>query len=277
MSDLTPAELEQALRPYRDDILRFSRDLVAIASENPPGKLYEACFGRIGEELQRLGLAYEVFDAPSTTDGGERRANVVSFVGSGQPVVYFHGHYDVVPAQHQTQFQPYVEDGYLYGRGSTDMKAGLAAMMYAAFVLHELNIPLKGRIGLCFVADEETGGEGGSRYLEEIGVLGQDGIAMLTMEPTSGVVWNANRGAITLKVTTKGKSAHVGLQHQGINAFEQMLKVATELQALKAEIEPRRTLIALSHRKPPTPSSCWAASCKGEPTLMLCPKLVLSP
>ncbi len=241
MTHLTQADFERALLPYRDDMLRFSHDLVAIASENPPGRAYGACVRRIGEELRRLGLAYEVFDAPSRSDEGEVRSNFLSFVGSGQRVVYFHGHYDVVPAQHRAQFEPRVEDGYLYGRGSTDMKAGLAAMMYAAFLLHKLEVPLKGRVGLCVVADEETGGQGGSRYLEEIGVLGQDGIAMLTMEPTSGVVWNANRGAITLKVTTKGKSAHVGLQHQGINAFEQMLKVASELQALKAEIEPRRT------------------------------------
>ena len=64
---------------------------------------------------------------------------------------------------------------------------------------------------------------------------------MLTPEPTSGVIWNANRGAITLQVTVKGKSAHVGLQHQGINAFERMLRVATALQDLKAEVEKRKT------------------------------------
>lgn len=64
---------------------------------------------------------------------------------------------------------------------------------------------------------------------------------MLTPEPTSGVIWNANRGAITLRVTVRGRPAHVGLQHQGINAFERMLEVAAGLQALKAEVEGRRT------------------------------------
>jgi acetylornithine deacetylase/succinyl-diaminopimelate desuccinylase-like protein len=91
------------------------------------------------------------------------------------------------------------------------------------------------------VADEETGGQGGSRYLNEIGLLGEDGFAMLTPEPTGGVVWNANRGAITLRITVKGKPAHVGLQHQGINAFELMLEVARALQALKTEVEMRTT------------------------------------
>jgi acetylornithine deacetylase/succinyl-diaminopimelate desuccinylase-like protein len=64
---------------------------------------------------------------------------------------------------------------------------------------------------------------------------------MLTPEPTSGVVWNANRGALTLRVTARGKPAHVGLQHQGVNAFERMLRVAAALQTLKTEVERRRT------------------------------------
>ncbi len=121
------------------------------------------------------------------------------------------------------------------------MKAGLAAMIYATYLLKELKIPLAGRIGLCLVADEETGGQGGSRYLEQLGLLGQRAVAMLTPEPTSGVIWNANRGAVTLQITVKGKPAHVGLQYQGINAFERMLQVATALQALKAEVEQHTT------------------------------------
>ena len=136
---------------------------------------------------------------------------------------------------------PVVRDGRLYGRGSTDMKSGLAAMIYATFLLKELKVPLRGRVGLCLVADEETGGRGGSAYLDQLGLLGQGAVAMLTPEPTGGVVWNASRGAITLRVTVRGRSAHVGLQHQGVNAFERMLQVAAGLQALKAEVEGRKT------------------------------------
>jgi acetylornithine deacetylase/succinyl-diaminopimelate desuccinylase-like protein len=121
------------------------------------------------------------------------------------------------------------------------MKSGLAAMIYATYLLKELKVPLRGRIGLCLVADEETGGRGGSAYLDQLGLLGQDAVAMLTPEPTSGVIWNANRGAITLRVIVKGRSAHVGLQHQGVNAFERMLRVATALQDLKAVVEQHKT------------------------------------
>ena len=73
------------------------------------------------------------------------------------------------------------------------------------------------------------------------GILGRDAIGMLTAEPTSGAIWNASRGAISLQVTVKGKPAHVGLQHLGVNAFERMLLVAGELEGLKREVESRIT------------------------------------
>jgi acetylornithine deacetylase/succinyl-diaminopimelate desuccinylase-like protein len=110
------------------------------------------------------------------------------------------------------------------------MKSGLAAMIYATLALRETGGLRDGRIGLVFVPDEETAGPRGSRYLADRGLLGQNAIGMLTPEPTGGVVWNANRGAITLEITVKGKSAHVGRQHEGVNAFERMLAVAQALQ-----------------------------------------------
>jgi acetylornithine deacetylase/succinyl-diaminopimelate desuccinylase-like protein len=64
---------------------------------------------------------------------------------------------------------------------------------------------------------------------------------MITAEPTSGVVWNANRGAISLRVVVNGRPAHVGLSCQGVNAFERMLVIARELENLKREIERRET------------------------------------
>ena len=78
------------------------------------------------------------------------------------------------------------------------MESGLAAMIYAVKAIKDAEIDRKGRIGLTLVPDEETGGILGSKYLSDNGVLGRNGIGMLTPEPTSGVVWNANRGAVSL-------------------------------------------------------------------------------
>ena len=235
---LQPA-LAQALDVHKDAVLTFCQDLVRIATENPPGNQYRECTDHLRRELDRLGLDHQVVEAP--TEPSRPGYNILGFHGAGQRTLYFHGHYDVVPAQNREQFSPVVRNGRLYGRGATDMKAGLAAMIYGTYLLKELNVPLRGRVGLCLVADEETGGRGGSAHLDRLGLLGLDAVAMLTPEPTSGVIWNANRGAITLQVTVKGRAAHVGLQHQGVNAFERMLQVAAALQELKAEVERRQT------------------------------------
>jgi succinyl-diaminopimelate desuccinylase len=185
-----PLALAQALDTHKDAVLTFCQDLIGIASENPPGNHYRECTDRLRRELNRLGLDHREVEAP--VYNARPRYNVLGFHGAGQRTLYFHGHYDVVPAQSREQFDPVVRNGRLYGRGSTDMKSGLAAMIYATYLLKELKVPLRGRIGLCLVADEETGGRGGSAYLDQLGLLGQDAVAMLTPEPTSGVIWNAN-------------------------------------------------------------------------------------
>jgi len=226
-------ELLEAVEGYRDRMVDLTKQLVSMATENPPGNGYDECAGFLHQHLLELG-----FD--QTAREGDC---VLSFLGNGPRTLYFHGHYDVVPAQSPAQFQPYVKGPNLFGRGSSDMKSGLAAMIYAARAIGDCGIALKGRIGIVCVPDEETAGEHGSRYLASRDLLGQDAIGMLTPEPTGGVVWNANRGAITLRVTIKGRSAHVGRQHEGINAFERMLPVAQGLMALKSEVEPQSILM----------------------------------
>lgn len=223
--------LMKAVTAYRSAMIELTRQLVAIPTENPPGNCYQQALEVILQHLKELQF-------PEVRVEGDC---VLAFVGAGTPTLYFSGHYDVVPAQYASQFDPRIKGNNLFGRGSSDMKSGLAAMIYAAKVMQECSVALHGRIGLVFVPDEETAGPRGSRYLAERGILGQDAIGMLTPEPTGGVVWNANRGAITLKVTIKGKPAHVGMQHEGVNAFEGMLELAGEIQKLKKEVETRIT------------------------------------
>jgi acetylornithine deacetylase/succinyl-diaminopimelate desuccinylase-like protein len=114
-------------------------------------------------------------------------------------------------------------------------------MLYALLALRECGVEIDGKVQLTLVPDEETGGARGSARLAEQGILGKNGVGMLLAEPTSGVVWNANRGAISLRIQVQGKAAHVGLQHQGENAFERMHTVVERLQELKHEVEQRRT------------------------------------
>ena len=234
-------KLIEALAACEDDLIAFTSRLVEIPTENPPGKAYRACAELIVQRLAELGLEPALVEIPPGSPELEAGYAILGFYGSEERTLYFHGHYDVVPAVHAAQFQPYVRDGRLFGRGSSDMKSGLAAMIGAVQALKIAGISLQGRVGLTIVADEETGGERGSRYLVEHGMLGQGGIGLLTAEPTSGVVWNANRGAISLRVRVRGKPVHVGLHYEGINAFEQMMVVANALLEYRQQIMTKKT------------------------------------
>jgi succinyl-diaminopimelate desuccinylase len=241
-------------------------ELVRVATENPPGRNYSVCADLLEKQLREAGLSCSrhVFPAAGATakpaaaakledaiqeNGAAGRdvpdnsspVSLIASFGSGVRTLYFHGHYDVVPAQSLDQFQPVRKEHFSFGRGACDMKGGIVAMMHAIRALRACGVELNGRIAITLVPDEETGGARGSAWLAAQGLLGRDGVGMLLPEPTSGVVWNANRGAISVRVKVLGKSAHVGLQHRGENAFEQMVRVVERLQDLKREVERRET------------------------------------
>jgi acetylornithine deacetylase/succinyl-diaminopimelate desuccinylase family protein len=230
------------LEERKEEMVALLGEMVAIPTENPPGENYGACAELLERRIRQLGLDCARLAPASPGNGtGDASACLLASFGSGQRSLYFHGHYDVVPAQSPEQFQPFRKEHFLFGRGSCDMKGGIVAMLYAILAIKECGEPFDGRICLSLVPDEETGGKRGSAWLAREGLLGQNGIGMLLAEPTSGAVWNANRGAISLRVRVLGKSAHVGLQHQGINAFERMHRVVEQLQQLKHEVEQRST------------------------------------
>jgi succinyl-diaminopimelate desuccinylase len=212
-------------------MLDLTKQLIAIPSENPPGNRYEDCVRTLLDELKRLG-----FD-----DARREGACLLASAGTASRTLYFSGHYDVVPAQSHDQFQPRLEGSNLFGRGSSDMKSGLAAMIHATAAARDEGLLKNGRIGIVLVPDEETAGPRGSRDLQARGLLGKDGIGMLTPEPTGGVVWNANRGAISLRATLRGKPAHVGRQFEGTNAFEHAMPVFSRILEIKKEVEIRET------------------------------------
>ncbi|MGB2667788.1 MAG: ArgE/DapE family deacylase [Candidatus Acidiferrum sp.] len=230
------------LQEREEEMASLLAELVAIPTENPPGKHYRPCLDLLEARLRQAGLDCERVGPRVSKDGGEYSPeSLQATYGGGERTIYFHGHYDVVPAQNPAQFQPHRKEHFLFGRGSSDMKGGIVGMLYAIRALRETGVELKGKIGLTLVPNEETGGKDGTAWLAETGLLGRDGIGMLLAEPTSSVVWNANRGAISLRVRVLGKPAHVGLQHQGENAFERMHTVVGKLQELKREVEQRTT------------------------------------
>jgi succinyl-diaminopimelate desuccinylase len=228
-------ELDRAIDADRDAMRGLLAALVSTPTENPPGTGYVPCVRLIESALQALDIEHERVEIPSPPDAS--RTAIFAWIGPPGPTLYFHGHYDVVPAQSPDQFTPRVDGDTLFGRGSSDMKSGLVAMLYAAKALRASSATRDGRLGLVFVPDEETGGTYGSAALAASGRLACDAIGMLLPEPTSGVVWNANRGALSLEVTVKGRAAHVGLQHHGVNAFERAVAIVNKLLALEREVD----------------------------------------
>ena len=221
----------------------FLSELIAIPTENPPKRNYRVCADLLEKRIRQFDLSCERFEpANPKSESDDSPVCLQASFGTGERSLYFHGHYDVVPAQSPEQFQPSRKEHFIFGRGSCDMKGGIVAMLYAILAIKECcRDKLKGKLGLTLVPDEETGGESGSAWLAREGLLGRNAIGMLLAEPTSGTVWNANRGAISLLVRVFGKSAHVGLQHQGVNAFERMHRVVERLEQLKREVEQRST------------------------------------
>ena len=235
------------LEPRADEMAVLLQELVAIDTQNPPGRQLGRCGRALHDAMERMGLSPELIELGPSREL-EDPCVVRCSIGDGPRTIYFHGHFDVVPAQDPAQFRPVRRDGRITGRGTADMKGGLVSMLYGALAARELALLDGRRIVLHFVCDEETGSVAGSGHLRAAGLIDPDAVAMLTAEPTGGVVWHACRGAITLRVQTSGREAHVGYVHQGINAFEHMIRIAEPLTVLSHELLDKRTKFPVESR-----------------------------
>lgn len=134
-------------------------------------------------------------------------------VGSGEKTLILNGHVDVVSGK-EIQFQPYEAEGKLYGRGSADMKAGVAAMMFAMADLKDEK--LNSKIQLQLVTDEEIGGYNCTKYLTESGYVGE---FVICAEPTNLGIGLQAKGVLQLDILVRGKSAHGSRPWEGENAI----------------------------------------------------------
>ena len=261
-------EIQDWLKPRADEMAALLEELVAIDTQNPPGRGLGRCGRALRGALERLDVPSELIElAPA----GELEAPSIvrATVGDDAETIYFHGHFDVVPAQDPVQFRPQRRGGRITGRGTADMKGGLVSMLYGALAARELGLLGDRRIVLHFVCDEETGSVAGSGHLRAAGMIDPGAVAMLTAEPTGGVIWHAARGAITLRVRIAGREAHVGYAHEGVNAFEHMIRIAEPLTKLARE--PGSMLVVGGQAEAgagfnAVPGSAWfSVDCRFEP------------
>ncbi len=228
-----PAEIAPLVDKYvdADEVVAICQALVRTPSENPPGD--ERQVARVTQDLlDHLGLECE-FVEPLPG-----RVSTISTWGeSTRRTLMFNGHYDVVPvgdadAWTHSPFSGHIADGRIYGRGSTDMKAGIAACIAAVSALQRANFEPDGRIVMHFVADEEALGTHGTRYLVEHGYC-DAATEALVGEPTAMHLVTAERGAVWLRVSTDGVSAHGSTPQLGANAIEHMSHVIDAISGMR--------------------------------------------
>ena len=230
-----------------DEMAELLVGLVACETENPPGRHLADCAVLLGEAMDRLGLKPEILELTPTATLAKPRL-VRGAAGNGARVVYFHGHFDVVPVQDRNQFRAVRRDGRITGRGTADMKGGIVSMLYGAAAAQELGLLDRGRVVTHLVCDEETGSSVGSGQLRERNLIDRNAVAMLTAEQSGEVIWNTARGALSLRIDVHGRAAHVGEAFKGVNSFLHMLKVAAPLEAYVREMSERGSMIVVGGR-----------------------------
>lgn len=157
------------------------------------------------------------------------RANLVAEIGSDSPVLAISGHMDVVSAGNAETWtsDPYTlteRDGKLFGRGSTDMKGGLAALVIAMIEIKEQGLLERGTLRLLATYNEENGAVG-SIQLEEAGYV-SDVDAIVIGEPTTGMIHPSHKGSMNFVVSSRGKSVHSSRPRGGINAIDPLMDFA---------------------------------------------------
>jgi len=223
-----------------DEMAELLVRLVACETENPPGRGLAECAEVLRQEMDRLGLDPEVLEIEPAGTVEDPRV-VRGAVGDGEKLVYFHGHFDVVPVQDRAQFTAERGAGKVIGRGTADMKGGIVSMLYGAAAAKELALLGDGRIVIHLVCDEETGSSVGSGYLREHNLIDANALAMMTAEQSGSVIWNAAKGALSMRVDVHGRPIHVGQAFRGVNSFLHMLKIAAPLETYAQEMSERHT------------------------------------
>jgi len=203
--------------------------LIEIPSPNPPGDT-SAIAAFVAHWLEGVGARVAVL-APPETPGAQ---SVVATIGSGHPVVMLHAHIDTVPvgeseatAWSSDPFTAVERAGRIYGKGSIDDKGPLAAMMMAFKKLSALGH--QGTLVLVAAADEEMGGQQGTKWLADSGHLPMCDFVVVG-EQTSNRVATAHKGVMRATVVTKGQSVHATNPDRGVNAINAMAKIVLALE-----------------------------------------------
>jgi succinyl-diaminopimelate desuccinylase len=229
-----------------DEMVAFTQALVRVPTVNPPGAAYAECAALIADQLERFGYAVERLPAeglPEHTDAYPR-INVIGSLGEGGPVLHFNGHYDVVPPGSGWSTDPFgaeLRDGRIYGRGTCDQKAGIAASIFAVEAIRRAEVALVGTVEQSATPDEESGGFAGVAWLCDAGRIATHAqqYVVITEPLDPERVCIGHRGVYWFEVTTLGRVGHGSMPGLAVNAAEQMARL---ISTLEGELRPRLQL-----------------------------------
>ncbi|MEU4700826.1 M20 family metallopeptidase [Nonomuraea dietziae] len=219
-------------------VVEFTQELVRVPSTNDParGRSEQPAADLVEARMRAWGWEVVVEEA------APGRPNVVAVVegGGGEgPTLMFEGHTDVVTEGDLSEWtvDPFggeIRGGRLWGRGSADMKSGLAAVMYATRAL-QLAGPFPGRIKVCALADEEGLMIGAHHFVNSALSEGVD--AAIVAEPEAGEICAVAKGALRLRVDFTGKMAHGAMPQHGRNPIQAVGAFLVALRAYQEELQ----------------------------------------
>lgn len=245
--------LSRAVDALADEVVAFTADLIRIPTVNPPGEEYETCARFIGDALTRCDFDVQYVAAEGHPDhtAAHPRVNVIGRRAGrhAHPLVHLNGHFDVVPAGDGWTVDPFgglVRDGRVYGRGACDMKAGIAAAVFAAEAIRRAGLDLPGTIEVSGTVDEESGGLAGVKYLADERWIAKDKTDFVIIPEPLDVdrICIGHRGVYWFEVEARGRIGHGSMPFLGASAIEGLGRFqALVEEQLKPKLAARKTAV----------------------------------
>jgi len=236
---MTDDALIAAVADRRDALIALTQDLIRIPTINPPGDGYAEICAFLEGRLSASGFRCEILRAKGTPGDSDKypRLNIVARREGARPgpCVHFNSHTDVVEVGQDWTFDPFgaeLRDGRIYGRGTCDMKGGLAASIVAAEAFIAARPDYAGAIEISGTADEETGGYGGVAWLAGQGYFSPERVQhVIIPEPLNkNRICLGHRGVWWAEIETKGRIAHGSMPFLGDSAIRHMGAVLDEME-----------------------------------------------
>lgn len=210
------------------DVLSLTRNLLSFNTINPPG-LEHDCAKYVGTVLEHAGFKVNYYQFAR-----DRTSLVARIEGKNEKLpICLAGHLDTVPLGavpwDKNPFTGETDGNKIYGRGSSDMKGGIAAIITAALRLSDNFKNSSAGLTLVIVAGEETGCHGSSHLASLGDALGKAG-AVIVGEPTSNYPFIGNKATLWIEAITSGVAAHGATPEKGVNAIYKAAEVVTKLE-----------------------------------------------